>query len=122
MNSPLDLAAQITLISWSLTETPNTEVEGVLSRALELGGIVDIEALKLRKIDGKTVFGQLPSYPQASAGDVEALRSRIASTIANLETIETTQGVPVANGSDWEEYEISVSTLKLSDVAYSAPL
>lgn len=116
MTSPLDIAAQVTQIAWSLTELPNDRipVEAVLRRSLELGGLKDINTLKIRKTQGKTVFGQISAYPQASTADIEKLLHQIEQI--DLAPIEVPQRGMVAAGPNWQPVEVSSAAVDLGNL------
>jgi hypothetical protein len=125
MDQPLNLPAQITMIAWSLQEVPPDDrkpVGVVLQRCLELSGLKDLRALKLLKSKGESVFGEHPTYPQASGKDTAQLLQQIQQTLSQLSEIEVPNGAPIATGASWEVVTTSSSPLTLEQTRYSPPL
>lgn len=98
------------------------EVLPILDKALALGGIREFKNLRYRKSKGQTVFGQVPSYPQGTANDTEALLKTIADYSAKLTPIAIPQGEYVPPGPDWQPIETPAAELAIADTHYTAPL
>lgn len=77
--SSFNIAAQITMIAWSLQELPGdrSAIEPILRRSIELAGIGDIQRLKILKSQGKSVFRENIGYALASSADVNAIDQQI---------------------------------------------
>lgn len=77
---PLDMAAQVTLIAWTLQELPELEdrITPLLRQALDFASIRDIEILKIRKLDGLGIFGQQQAVPVGGELELTTLRNELA--------------------------------------------
>jgi hypothetical protein len=121
---PLDLAGQVVWMAWTLQELPiaMSDLTPLLEKALKLGGIQEFRNLRYRKAKGQPVFGQVETYPQASANDTEALIKNIRDRLSNLPAIVIPDGDYMQPGPNWESLTIPISEVEISETRYTAPL
>ena len=123
--SPLDLAAQLTLLRWNGEECliDQVTIERLVGELMSFAGITSLDMLTHRKARGLTVFRQLPVYPKADIRDVEDLVLKVKSYLKNLQTIPVPTGSAIAyNTSGWAPITTTASTIKISDTQYTSPL
>ncbi len=121
-NNPLDIAAQIAQIAWTVQENPGDRrlIEPVLQRALKLAGLRDINPLKLRKVQGKSIYGQITGYPQASDRDIRQLQTEIERVLGSLTNIRVPQDKPITPAV--EAIDAPATALLFEDFRYAPPL
>lgn len=124
MSIPLDIAGQVTLLAWTLDGFSDARepVQPILGRCLELAQIRELQALKIRKLSGQSVFGQVAAYPSASAKDVATLRQDLAAAVAALPPVEVPTGKPVPTGDGWSMPTAAAADLAIASVRYNPPL
>lgn len=112
------------MIAWSARELPleTRGIEILLGYALALGGIQGIDSLKALKLQHQSIFGVIPSRPNAFRSDVEQLKQLVGDTLANLSELTIPTGRPVATGPGWVLPTQESVNWDLADVAYQAPL
>lgn len=122
LSPPLDLAAQLTLILWTLTEDPADSIVGnaIIESALALAKITSLTALTLRKAQGLSIFAQIPVYPYATDADVRDLIQQIDSLLANFATITIPVGEPVPyNTSEWAPITTTGADVSIAETMFN---
>jgi hypothetical protein len=102
---------------------PNSDaIAQTLQTALNLGGIREFKNLRYRKAKGQTVFGQVPSYPRASANDTEALIKEVSDRLTTLPEIYIPAGEPMNTGPGWTAIETDAAEVTIAETYYVPPM
>lgn len=90
-----------------------------LAQVLRLAGITDLSTLQLQKAQGRSVFGELRSYPQASSEDVARLRQQIEAVMAELPQITAPSGQQLPG--DWTPVTTPAAAITILETRYAPP-